>query len=195
MDWLLAQDRALLLLINGAHNSLADDFMSIVSEKWAWLPLYAVLLVLLYKLLGWRETGVAILALVVVIIVSDQTASTILKPLVERPRPCHVVDLKAVLHVVDGKCGGPYGFASSHAANFFGLATLVGWLLRKRYFWLSCMLFALAALVAYSRVYLGVHYPGDVVGGGLVGVLAGILGIFLFKIVQKRLNFPQSERK
>jgi undecaprenyl-diphosphatase len=196
MEWLQAQDRALLLLINGAHSETEDLVMSLVSDKLMWIPLYVGLLVLLYYVVGWRKLLLLVVIMAAVIVVSDQVTSGILKPLVQRPRPCHLDGLKQFVHLGnEGKCGGAYGFASSHAANFFALATYVGYFLRKRYRWFASSLYLIAALVAYSRVYLGVHYPGDVLAGMAVGILAGLLGIFLFKNIAMRIPFPQTESK
>jgi undecaprenyl-diphosphatase len=195
MEWLQAQDRALLLLINGNHGELADTVMSLISSKLFWTPLYAALLFVLYKVVGWRKLLLLVVVMAGVILLSDQFTSGLLKPWVQRPRPCHLDGLRQFVHLVENHCGGAYGFASSHAANFFALATFVGWFLRDRYRWIAIGLFFIAALVALSRVYLGVHYPGDVLAGAVIGVFAGWLGTILFKSLADRLHFPQTERK
>ncbi len=192
MDWLLAQDRALLLLINGAHSTLGDDVMAFVSNKLTWIPLYILLLVVFVRRLGWRGAIPVLMVTALVILAADQTTSSLLKPLVGRPRPCHEPDLQMVLHLVNGHRGGEYGFASSHAANFFGLALFAGVLLQKSSKWWLLALSTIALLVSYSRVYLGVHYPSDVLAGAIIGLAYGGLGIFLLKFLQKRFNFPQS---
>src|SRR5688572_5281746 len=122
MDWLLAQDENLLLAINGSHSGWADVVMTILSNKLAWIPVYVLLAYLL----------LAIVVLVPVILISDQVASGLLKNLVARPRPCHEPGLMEMLHLVGNKCGGEYGFASSHASNFFALATYLSWHFGKR---------------------------------------------------------------
>jgi undecaprenyl-diphosphatase len=191
MDWLLAQDHALLLAINGAHSEIVDTFMSVVSDKLTWLPLYAALLVLLYRQVGWQRLLMLIGVLALVILMSDQVASGLLKPLVQRPRPCHLEGFRQFIHLADKHCGGAYGFASSHAANFFALATFMVPFFWKRFRFLVVGLFLVAGLVGYSRIYLGVHYPSDVLAGMLIGMMAGWLGIFLFKTLAKRFVFPQ----
>jgi undecaprenyl-diphosphatase len=192
MDWLLAQDRALLLWINGLHTPFADVLMTFVSQKLVWIPLYALLLVVLIRNLGWKVAALAVVVAVAVVLLSDQLASGLLKPLIQRPRPCHVSSLQPVLHLVDGKCGGKYGFASSHAANFFGLAMLITGLLGKDVRWLCVSLFMVAGTVALSRIYLGVHYPSDVFAGMMIGISMGWLGSFSFRMLHKWLNFPQT---
>lgn len=195
MDWLLSQDHALLFAINGAHGRFLDGFMWLVSEKWAWLWLYGLLLVVLYKELGWRTCLLAVEMVGLVILASDQIASGLLKPLVQRLRPCHENDFAAVLHLVDGHCGGQYGFASSHAANFFALAVFLTPLLRTHWNWLGISLYVIAFLVGYSRVYLAAHYPSDVLAGMGIGAAMGFLGMFVFRSLRRRLNFPQPSSK
>ena len=105
-----------------------------------------------------------------------------------RPRPCHAPDLLGLVHLPTGRCGGAYGFVSSHAANFFGLAVYLGLLLREG--WLFGLLLIAAVLVGYSRIYMGVHYPGDILAGGLLGALAGWAIAWAYKRWRVRLlNF------
>jgi undecaprenyl-diphosphatase len=226
MEGLRALDENLLLAINGAHAEWLDLVMLCLSSKVFWIPSYVLLAGLLYWRMGWARFLVAIGVLVPVILISDQLASGVLKEWVARPRPCHEEELQVLLHLVREKCGGPYGFASSHAANFFALASYLSGLFgardrdgrgaersrsegpgrNPRTAWtpqgaggglrgiapLPYVLFGVAALVSYSRVYMGVHYPSDVVAGAVIGVMAGVVGIFLFKFLSKRLNFPQT---
>jgi undecaprenyl-diphosphatase len=192
MDWLLEQDRALLLWINGLHTPFADVLMTFVSNKLVWIPLYALLLVVLIHKLGWKAAALAVVVTVGVILLSDQLASGLLKPLIQRARPCHVSSLQQLLHLVDGKCGGKYGFASSHAANFFGLAMIITGLLGRDARMLCVSLFIVAGTVALSRIYLGVHYPSDVFAGMIIGISIGWCGVLLFRKLHKWLNFPQT---
>lgn len=190
MDWLLEIDQDMFLLINGWYSEWADTLMYWISHKWAWIPVYLFVLLALWRRYGWRPTLGILVMVVPLIVFSDQLASGVLKPNVARARPCHEDGLLGMVHLVDGRCGGPYGFASSHAANFFALATYLGWFFAVRYRWLA---FGLALLVAYSRVYLGVHYPGDVIVGALIGVSGGLLMRWIFlRFVAKRVQYPSS---
>ena len=167
MGWLIELDRDLFLVLNQLHASWLDGVMIFLSGKWIWIPVGGILLGLLLRRYGWKETVVILLAVGLLITITDQLSASLIKPLVGRLRPCHDPALAAWVNLPTGKCGGQYGFVSSHAANFFGVALFVGRLL-----WLRGAVGAmllLAALVSYSRIYLGVHYPGAVVGGGLRG--------------------------
>ncbi len=164
-------DTYLFLLINGFHAPFFDGFMFAVSAKLTWVPLYISVLYLVIR--QWKREAIwVVLALVLCIIISDQVASGILKDLVKRLRPSHVEELKGVVHLVKEYSGGKYGFASSHASNAFGFALLSSLFIRRKLYCYAIFLWAF--MTAYSRMYLGVHYPGDIVGGIVVGSLAAL---------------------
>ena len=182
-------DQDLFLLLNGWHHEAIDPIMAFVSEKWVWIPLYALLFFLIYRKLGWKGTIWTLLAIGLVIALTDQFVSGFLKPTVARFRPCRTESLGELVHIVDGHCGGKYGFASSHAANFFALATFMSRFLQKRSWTIA--LFGAAVLTAYSRIYLGVHYPGDVLVGALVGSgFASLIWYFYARFIGPRLSTP-----
>ena len=165
-------DSAVLLATNGDGGSGIDFVMHWASNKWVWVPAYALLLWWLWKQLQGR-VWVAVLGIVATIAAADRISSGWLKPLTHRLRPCHVAQLLPQLHMPD-PCGGQFGFVSSHAANSFGLAMCCWVLLGQRHPWLA-WLFAWAAFVSYSRVYLAAHYPLDVLAGAGLGVLCGAI--------------------
>eukprot|EP01132_Coremiostelium_polycephalum_P002977 gene2977-3717_t len=167
-------DERFLFLVNHRHTPLWDKVAYWITHELFWIPLYVVLLYLLIKKLG-RQFWLALASIVILIVLCDQFSSGLIKPWVQRLRPCFNTQLPFSLHIV-GKHHGLYGFISSHAANTFGLATFFWLLLRSPYGW---VLFLWASLVSYARVYGGVHYPGDVLLGALSGAIWGQLVHFL----------------
>ncbi len=191
LEQLLHIDTEILLAINGWHAPWADTLMWIISAKATWIPLY----LLLVGLLVWRYrkpamTNVKWLQRVPVCVVmitviglavgaADFIASGILKDLVARPRPTRVPELGGVLHLVRGYRSGQYGFVSSHAANTMAVALLFSLIWRNKIATVGLMLWVAAN--CYSRMYLGVHYPLDILGGLMVGALVALLAFALLR--------------
>ena len=185
LERLVHIDTEVLLAINGWHAPWADTLMWIISAKTTWIPLY----LLLVGLLVWRYRQpsnnamkwlkkvpvcvVMIVAIVAAVGLSDFIASGILKDLVARPRPTRVPELEGVLHLVNGYKSGQYGFVSSHAANTMACGLLFSLIWRKKIATVGMMLWV--AVNCYSRMYLGVHYPLDILGGLMVGVLMAVV--------------------
>ena len=184
-------DTEVLLAINGWHAPWADTVMWIISAKTTWIPLY----LLLIGLLVWRYRKpaptsvkwlhkipvcvVMIVAIVAAVGLADFIASGILKQWVARPRPSRVAELEGVLHLVNGYKSGRYGFVSSHAANTMAVALLFSLIWRNRTATIGLMLWVAAN--CYSRMYLGVHYPLDILGGLMVGTVVAIVARWVLK--------------
>ncbi|MBL4709246.1 MAG: phosphatase PAP2 family protein [Flavobacteriales bacterium] len=184
LETLEQYDQSLFLWLNSCHSEILDFIMWQVSGKLQWVPLYLILLYLLYKKYG-RSIWVIIIGAAAAVTLADQISVQLFKDVFERWRPCHNLDLKELVHTVNGKCGARFGFVSSHAANSFATASFIGLLLNKK---ILKYLLLWAILVAYSRVYLGVHYPGDIIGGAILGTA---IGFFIYKGVGlglKRIN-------
>ena len=193
LEELLHIDTELLLAINGCHSPWADTVMWIISAKATWIPLY----LLLIGLLVWRYrrpaptcvkwlTKVPVCVVMIVVIavavgLADFIASGILKEWVARPRPTRVPELEGVLHLVNGYKSGRYGFVSSHAANTMACALLFSLIWRNKI--ATCGLMLWVAMNCYSRMYLGVHYPLDIIGGLLVGTLVALVAYRVLQTV------------
>lgn len=187
LQYLNKLDHELFVFLNGLHHPFWDKVMVTASDKYLWIPFYALLLgFLLYQFR--RKSYLLLPAIALTIGAADSISSALLKPLVGRLRPCHDASLNQLIYLANG-CGGSFGFVSSHAANSFGLAMLVSLILEPRYNWLKLLLFGWAALVSYSRIYLGAHFPGDVLGGALLGCLAAYVFGSLFRKLAGR-KFP-----
>ena len=188
MDYLIHIDQQWLLAINGWHSEWADMLMWYISKSTTWLPLYALLVGLIVYRFGilspslCREgrRGSSLLRVLIILAgfavavgLSDFVSSGIIKPWVCRLRPTHEPALAGMLHLVNGYTGGLYGFVSSHAANTMACALLFALLYRNKYATVGLMLWV--ALNCYSRMYLGVHYPADIIGGLAIGALMATL--------------------
>jgi len=162
--------------------------MWFVSARLSWIPLY-LLIIYLYIKKYKKETWLIVLATIVLITISDQSSVHLFKNIFERLRPCHNPEIQDLVHLVNNKCGGKFGFFSSHAANSFALATFTSFVFRKRIYTLLIIFWA--AFLSYSRVYLGRHYPGDIIAGALFGLLVGYLIYLLFQRILKKTK-PKS---
>lgn len=184
IDRLIEIDQSWLLAINGAHNAVMDQVMWYISQAWVWIPLYAVLIGLLMWKFGWKRALVYTVALVAAVGLSDWVSSGLIKHWVCRPRPTHEPSLEGLVHIVNGYVGGKYGFVSSHAANTMSLAVLFGLIWNKisRQGW---WLMVYVAVNCYSRMYLGVHYPGDILGGLVVGTIIALVVYGLLNQVER----------
>ena len=184
LEQLIHIDTEILLAINGWHAPWADRLMWIISAKATWIPLYALLIGLLVwryrkpapRSMKWLQKVPVCVVLIVVIAaaigLADFIASGILKEWVARPRPTRVPELEGVLHLVNGYRSGRFGFVSSHAANTMACALLFSLIWRNKIATIGLMLWV--AMNCYSRMYLGVHYPTDILGGLIVGSLVAV---------------------
>lgn len=170
-------DTQLFLFLNSLHNAFFDRFMIAFSNMKVWIPFYIVVVYLLFKNEGKKALWL-VLFLVIGAVLSDQF-SVLIKNLVERPRPTHNVNISNFVHTVNNYKGGPFGFVSSHAANTISFAMLSSFIIRRKLYTLSVFLWV--ALTGYSRIYLGVHYPLDIVGGFVAGTITALLTFLLLQ--------------
>jgi undecaprenyl-diphosphatase len=184
MEQIKQLDREFFLWLNNAHTALLDQPMYWMTKILFWLPLYILLIFLLFKKLG-KQSWWALLCVTIAIVLSDQLMTSFMKPFFARLRPSHEPSLKGLVHLVNNYRGGLYGFASGHAATTFAVATIVWLLLRHHYRWMS-LVFLWAALMTYTRIYLGVHYPGDILVGAIAGIICGWLGFRIYQYILKK---------
>ena len=180
LERLLQIDRDLLLFLNGINSPFYDNFFWIFTSVPTWIPFYiTIIAVIMYRQ---RTKGLmTLLCLTLVVVLCDQISSSLIKEAVERLRPSHEPDLDGVVRLFNNHRAGKFGFVSSHAANSFGLAMFSSLLFRKWHF--NIFIFVWALINSYTRIYFGLHYPGDILGGAILGILIGCLVYLLYKKV------------
>jgi len=163
-------DQQLLLYLNSLNSPFWDQVMYAISGKFIWIPLY--LAILIYLGITFKRKFLVILLFIILgITLADQISVNLFKNVFQRLRPCHEPALEGLVHLVKGECGGLYGFVSSHATNSYYVALFSLMFVRRRWFTITMVLWA--TVVGYSRIYLGVHYPGDVICGSMLGAFIG----------------------
>jgi len=193
IDFLHSIDKAVLLFINGNNSPFIDQVMMTISGRFTWIPLYLLFGILLCRKYG-KKCWVFILFAILAIVLSDQVANLI-KNEVMRFRPSHAPSIMNLLHYYknsfgESYMGGQYGFVSNHAANSSALAIYLILLFRNRFVTLGLITWVL--LLCYSRIYLGVHYPSDTLGGIVVGIACGLIAYKGSMFLQKRISGKSS---
>lgn len=188
METLLAYDTSLFLWLNEQRAAWLDPIMFAISGKVLWLPLYITLIFLIFRTKQVHSWG-ALLTLILVIAWADGITSHVMKPYFQRLRPTHEPAIQEQVYIVNDYRGGQYSFASGHAANSFGVACIL-WLLFRGIWTYVGFMFLWAALVSYSRIYLGVHYPLDILVGAGVGILGARLGYLFYRYIFEKNKIP-----
>ena len=179
---LLELDKVITLAINSCHSPFFDNFFYIYTQTQTWILSIVLLFVWMWRKWGVRSLYV-VAGIAFCILLADQISSSLLKPLVARLRPTHDPEIADLIHTVNGYRGGLYGFVSSHSANAFAFVTFLSLFFRSR---ICTIVFVIwAVLMAYSRVYLGVHYVGDIVCGAILGIF---VGLFVYKLFSRKIS-------
>ena len=182
LSMLKAMDTMVFLTVNSHHNAYFDSVMWLVSGKLIWVPMYVSLFFVLLKNYSYKVVFAILLAIGVVILFTDSFTAQVIRPWVCRLRPSNLDNpMSSMVHIVDGYRGGTYGFPSNHASNTWGLAFFITFLFRR--YKLTFFFFLWALLVCYSRMYLGVHYFGDLLIGGLLALAGASTVFYVFRKV------------
>ncbi len=185
VEQILPYERGAFLWLNEFHNVFWDSFMWMYSGKATWIPLVLVGLGVFFYKTKWQQTVLLLFCMVLLGTLCDQLSAGVIKPIFERLRPSHHPDFKDYVTIVNNYRGGRFGFISAHAANGFGIATFLSLMFKYRRF--TVVIFTWATITCYSRIYLGVHFISDVIGGMFLGILVGFLIYLLFQYGRIRL--------
>ena len=185
IDQLIHLDIKLFLYLNGQGTEMWDGFWNFVTHRFTWFPVYFLILYVVYRLSGWKGLLYYAIVISILILIVDQTTYYWFKAVFQRPRPSHNPDIADLIRIT-GSPGGRWGFISAHASNTFAIAVFLGYQFNKVFKFSGIILTLWAVFISYSRIYVGVHYPADLVGGALWG--ASIAYLFLFILNKTKLN-------
>ena len=187
LERIIEKDHQLFLYLNGLGNESWDSFWMTITNMYTWFPLYAVLIGLLFYFFSWKKVLLIFIFVMLGVLISDQTTN-LLKDTTMRLRPCHEDIFSDIMRRVKAGCGGKHGFVSGHSSNHFFVALFLGFIFKTKLKWAMYPFIIWAMFIAYSRVYIGVHYPTDITLGALLGItVAMILLPFYFRIEKKYL--------
>ena len=182
-------DQQLFLFLNGLHVDWLDPIMVAFSNPLCSLPLYLAVFYFIKVKFGWKVMLMSLFGLALVIYLCDGISYRILKQGIGRYRPCHNLEFGHLVYLPTGSCGGLYSFVSGHATNFFGIAVFWAFLLHKEVKFIFPVLLIWAGIIAYSRIYLGVHYPSDIICGSILGIFLGFLVFRFFNNLNAQFNW------
>lgn len=190
IDWLQQIDTSVFLTLNGLHSDFFDQFMMTATGRFTWVPFYDALAVMLWLRFGLKRALFLLLMVALLITLADQICASLLRPLIQRLRPAHPDNpLAPMVTLVNGYRGGHYGFPSSHGANSFALALFLSLVYRRRL--LTWTIYVWAVLHVYTRIYLGVHYVGDILAGAMLGSMVAVAVYLLYRRLKSKVPARQ----
>ena len=173
-------DTSIFLAINGLHNAYWDNFMEMFSGRYIWLPLYLSIVYVMFRSFSWRVNVTCLLVVALLITINDQVSGSLIRSTVGRLRPANTDNpISPLVHIVDGYRGGRYGFPSAHAANCWGLTFFMLYVFRRHLLTLTLVVWSL--ITCWSRMYLGVHYFGDILVGTIIGLITASIVYYVFQ--------------
>jgi len=185
LEKILSLDEHLFVFLNGLGSERYDGLWLMLTKQTSWIPLFVFLLYIIFNKLGTKQTLYLLIFVAILVVLTDQTAN-LFKNGFQRLRPCNNPEINSFIRIVQSRTS--FSFFSGHATSSMGVTTFLYLIFKKdfKYFWL---LFLWPLIFAYSRIYLGLHYPLDIISGYLCGAILGFLMFKFYQIVQKR-NFP-----
>ncbi|ULC58547.1 phosphatase PAP2 family protein [Flaviramulus sp. BrNp1-15] len=188
LDQLVEIDKELFIYLNSLGTETWDSFWMFYTTKFNWIPFYAILVYLMYRKLNTKMFILTLVVVALMITFTDQVSNLFKNVFVRRPRPCHNDEVFSVMRLVKSYCGGKFGYFSGHASNSMAVAIFTGFMLKEKYKYLIYFMIIWAAAMGYSRIYIGVHYPLDVLSGALFGALSGYIFYRLDKYIQSKFQ-------
>ncbi len=185
LEFLKNIDFELFLFFNDINSPFWDKVMWWISGSKSWIPMYAIIVGFIIYKFRWKAI-ITLIFVAITVTLADQISVHAFKEFFQRFRPCHTPELENIVHLVNNKCGGKYGFVSSHAANTFAIAVFLSRLFQNRNF--TVFIIVWASVVSYSRIYLGVHFPFDILGGAALGILIGYFTYWGHSITLRRFS-------
>lgn len=185
VERLLPFEKTVFFWINGCHNNFWDQFMVLYTDKYVWYPFIILMIFALIYKKSWKFILLIVFSAFLLALICDYFATEVIKPFFCRYRPSHHPDFKDLVHLVNDRRGGRYGFVSNHASNGAGIAVFTSLLFKWRYY--TIMIFVWVVISMYSRIYLGVHFITDILGGFIWGSIAATFVYILFNIFQKKI--------
>ncbi len=188
LEQLVQLDTELFVYLNSLGTETWDGFWMFYTTKYNWAPFYALLLFLMYKKLNTKVFWYTLIVIILMIVFTDQITNVFKKVLVMRLRPCYNTEINDIIRLVKRSCGGQYGYFSGHSSNSMAVAIFMGMMLKSKFRFIPILLIIWAIAMGYSRIYIGVHYPLDVLSGMLFGAFSGYLFYRIFLKVQSKVE-------